>query len=634
MLRVIKDKITGWIASVIVGLLIISFAFWGVSFYTNQDVDPVIASVNGKDIKLRYFQNTLNNVRQQMRRTIQGELSKQEEEFIKEEVLQQTINSEILSQFTQDVGLYVSDKQLIAAIQNLPIFHDENGFNRDIYEQSIFNMGMRSEYFEQQLRLELLSEHLQLGFSETLFAVKSKTDDLLRLQSQMRDISYGIIRVDDFIKNIEVNDADIDSFYQKNNKKYQAPEQVKISYIEVDIEKIIKIIDINEDLIKDYYNEHKDKYDTPEQRSLTRLFVRIEDKATDEDEAIVRDTIETAKKMAETGKDFEEIIKHFTEKGKGKLEFTENTFVSKGVLDESIDTFLFAADKNEISDILEVKNELNIIKVKEIKGGANSYESVVKQVENDYRREQAELQFFELSEQLATLSYENEDSLEPASEAIGLPVENTNFFSRNEHKEGLLANNKVIKTSFDPNMISSGINSDLVELDNNHIVVLRVIAHKAPKIKPLNEVREKLIVDIKEQLANSKVRAIGESIVKRLQGGEQLADIEAELNINWEHLTKVKRSDINIPRAVLRNAFKLKKPSDKNISISGQTMGSGDYAVVIVNVVHYPSLSETTLKEQEETNIALKRIQLKAEWSSLLKAARADSKIKVYRDRL
>jgi len=187
MLAIIRDRATGWVAGIIVGALIISFAFWGVSFYFGQGGDVNVASVNGTDIKLQTFQRSFYNLRKQMQSIFGDALSLEEEELIKEQTLQKLVNTELVNQIIEDSGLRITNTKVVETIKNLELFKDEEGFDRTKYERSIFSLGMEPAFFEAQLRMDLLSEQLQAGISESLFVLESELHDILRLKLQTRD---------------------------------------------------------------------------------------------------------------------------------------------------------------------------------------------------------------------------------------------------------------------------------------------------------------------------------------------------------------------------------------------------------------------------------------------------------------
>ncbi len=208
MLGIIRDKASGWIAGIIVGALVLSFAFWGVSSYFGQGGDVYVATVNGTDINLKSFQQSFYTLRKQMQSMLQDDaLTLEEEAFVKEETLKRMIETEVVNQLIRDNGLRITNSKVVETIKELDYFKDDEGFDRDKYERSIISMGMEPVYFEAQLRMDLLSEQLQAGLSESLFVLESELNDVVRLKSQTRDLTYSILNLSSFTDDGAVDDS-------------------------------------------------------------------------------------------------------------------------------------------------------------------------------------------------------------------------------------------------------------------------------------------------------------------------------------------------------------------------------------------------------------------------------------------
>ena len=205
----IRDKATGWIAGVIVGLLVISFAFWGVSFYSGQAGEINVAKVNDADIPYQSFQRSFAQLRKQMQSVLGDSLSLEEESLIKNQTVEKLIESELINQLVIDTKLNITSDMLVESIKNIEFFRGEEGFDRAKYERSINSIGMPPTIFEAQLRMDLLSEQLQAGFSETTFVLKPELDNILRLESQSRDITFTILGLPSFIEDGEISESDI-----------------------------------------------------------------------------------------------------------------------------------------------------------------------------------------------------------------------------------------------------------------------------------------------------------------------------------------------------------------------------------------------------------------------------------------
>ena len=631
MLAIIRDKATGWIAAVIIGLLVISFAFWGVSFYSGQAGELNVAKVNDVDISFQSFQRSFSQLRKQMQSVLGDSLSLEEDTLIKNQTIEKLIESELINQLVIDSGLNITNEKLVESIKNIEFFRNEEGFDRIKYERSINSIGMASSIFEAQLRMDLLSEQLQAGFIETTFILEPELENILRLESQSRDITYTILSLPSFIEDGEISDSDIDTFYQANPNLFTQPEQVKVAYLELNIKELAKDIETNEEVLRNFYNDNKGDYDVVEQRSVRKLFVKTGEKATNEIKTKAEAVITSALELVNEGKDFEEIVK---QSAKETLEFSEHIFMSKGIMGKEIDEFLFNSEEGAVSKVIETKEGFNIVKVIEIKGGSeNKYENSAQKVKEDYKNKQAELQFFELSDQLTTLSYENSDNLEIAADAIGKEIINTDYFARDNDLEGLLSDSLVISKSFDPELIRSRNNSDAIELSDNHIVVLRVLEHKAPATKPLEDVRDEVIASIRLKLAREKINETGDRIVAELKSGVNPESVISHSGIEWTTTEKVKRDDMFINRAILRSIFEAGKPNSDEPIITSQRLGSGDYAIIVI-LNAYDETLEVDEELKKITDLKLRRMLSTNEWQDLLRDARNNTNIRIFNENI
>ena len=631
MLAIIRDKATGWIAGVIVGLLVISFAFWGVSFYSGQAGELNVAKVNDVDISFQSFQRSFSQLRKQMQSVLGDSLSLEEDTLIKNQTIEKLIESELINQLVIDSGLNITNEKLVESIKNIEFFRNEEGFDRIKYERSINTIGMAPSIFEAQLRMDLLSEQLQAGFFETTFVLEPELENILRLESQSRDITYTILSLPSFIEDGEISDSDIDTFYQANPSLFTQPEQVKVAYLELNIKELAKDIETNEEVLRNFYNDNKGDYDVVEQRSVRKLFVKTGEKATNENKTKAEAVITSALELVNEGKDFEEIVKQSAGE---TLEFSEHIFMSKGIMGKEIDEFLFNSEEGAVSKVIETKEGFNIVKVVEIRGGSeNKYENSAQKVKEDYKNKQAELQFFELSDQLTTLSYENSDNLEIAADAIGKEIINTDYFARDNDLEGLLSDPLIISKSFDPELIRSGNNSDAIELSDNHIVVLRVIENKEAATKPLEDVHDEVIASIRLKLAREKINETGDRIVAELKSGVNPESVISHSGIEWTTTEKVKRDDMFINRAILRSIFEAGKPNSDEPIITSQRLGSGDYAIIVI-LNAYDETLEVDEELKKTTDLKLRRILSTNEWQDLLRDARKNTNIRIFNENI
>lgn len=625
MLQKIRNILTGWLAAAVVVILIIPFAFWGINYYFGQGTEPVIAKVNDREIKLTQFQRAFSNYRLQIRALLKDNPGAIDDEFIKQQTIEKLIESEIMNQATREANLQISDKHVVGVIKGIEVFQTEDGFNRSFYELGVQRLGMPPAVYEAQLRKDMASEQLQGAVMESSFVLKSEAENVLRLEKQQRNFAYAILSVEDIKDTIEVSEEEIENYYRENRQNYMEPEQVRIAYLDLSLENLANEVDINDEMLLEYYSDNKAKYDVPDQRKFNQILIKVGEQATEGEIEEARNRINELKTLVDSGKTFKEIAEQQSEDTGSQLQVNEFGFTQKGVMTAEVDDAIFSMQNGDVSDIIRSKEGFHIVEVTDARGeGTNTFEFSKQQVEKDVRYMHAEQRFFDLSDQLATLTYEHPDTLEIAAEAIDIGVQESDLFSRQGATEGLLANSKIVSTSFMPEILA-GQNSEVLELAHDHLVVLRVIEHVPSTIKSLETIRDQIISDVRFLQAGKVQRETGEKILSMLNSGTTLDEIGTEFSVEWNHVEHITRTDVSVKRAVVREAFDLNRPEDDKPVYGGVALGTGDYAVIALTAVTEPDTIFE--KDIEETRQQLIRNYAGSDWNDYYGALRARSDI-------
>jgi peptidyl-prolyl cis-trans isomerase D len=617
LMQKIRNWATGWIAGAIMGLIIITFAVWGINF-ADGGSEPVVASVNGEDIKLRQFQQAYSNFREQMQKYTGKSLAPAEEEILKKQTLDKLIQDEVINQAAVDSGLQISNATIRKTVRDIDVFRGENGFDRAIYERSVMQLGMTSTAFEHQLRLELMANQLQGAVTNSAFVSEKEAVWLTRISKQTRDLSYVILPADDVKDSIEISDDAIEEYYSKTSQGLTEPDQVKVAYLELSVEKLAEGIQVVEEDVRIYYDNNKDKYDVKEQRKVNVIDIKLSPEADDAEVEVARNKAEKLRELIVSGISFTEIAEKHDDGSKPEILVSEHGFLARGVMPEEVDEIVFNLDQDELSVVERTDRGLHIFRVEDIKGGTrNTFENSREVIEKDYKRSEAEYKYFDLADKLVTLAYEHSDSLEVASEEIGIEIQESDFFSRDSANE-LFADAKILAASFNQEAIKSGQNSDAIELDNNHLVVLQVLEYLPAEKKSLDAVKEQITQILKSEQASKIQQENGQEILQQLKQGSDLSQVAETLGFEWKQADAVNRDDVSVNRKVLRTAFKLGKPAENSFTFAGTEIGREDYAVVAVSKIGYPhSLLDEDI---DKTKAMLLQSKANDEWSSVVDA--------------
>lgn len=635
MLLKIHDVVSGWIAGFIVGVIIIVFAFFGVNYYFDQGGSQTVAQVNDRKITVPEFQQAYQNYRQQLQNALGDQLDSLNNEILRQETLNRLIDNEVLLQMARDAGLRVSDDAVIAAIRSLQPFQNDNGeFNQLRYQQALQRAGVSSSTFEQQQRREMLLTQLQSAIMDTAFVTDADVIRLARIEAQKRDIVYTQIQAQPLYDNIEISDADIKSYYEKNIDDYKSQEKVKIAYLDLTIDSLMDDVSVNEEDLRAYYESNKSSYSVEETRKVMQMYIKL---SKDPEQAKIdqaRERMEFIKEKLDAGMSMDEVATQFEERLGPDFEQISLGYTPKGVMAPELDEAVFSMEEGEISDIIRSQVGFHIVRLDGIKGGKTpDFESVRDEVEKDYRQQQAESLFFEHADRLTTLTYENAHTLEVAADELDMEIQTSDWFTEGGG-EGISSNPEIAQTSFSDEVLQQDLNSQPIELGDNRIVVLRKADHKPAEPLPLEQVREEIIDDLKYERASQQTRDKGQAILQALRAGKSREEVATEYNIEWQQAEGVTRDDMNVNRSVLRTAFSIAKPEAGSVNYQSEQLGSGDYIVVGVSDIETPPAGEISEQQKQELRQQLNQAMAQNSWRNLIENARAQTEISINRQNL
>ena len=110
MLQTLREKTTGWVAVLILIVLAVPFAFFGVENYFQQQVPTYVAKVDTVEISQDQFRQRFEEYRNRMRQMLGERYDAREFDtpIVKRQVLESLIDEEVLRQAAEKHGLVVS----------------------------------------------------------------------------------------------------------------------------------------------------------------------------------------------------------------------------------------------------------------------------------------------------------------------------------------------------------------------------------------------------------------------------------------------------------------------------------------------------------------------------------------------
>jgi len=635
MLLKIRELVSGWVASLIFIMLIIPFAFWGINYYFGSGSKVEAMEINGTGISLQEFQQAYQLTRQRWQALSGKSAPAEQEPILKQNTIDSLVERELLRQTNKKLGLMIGNDQLTSTIKKIPEFQGANGFDNIIYEQRVSQMGYNTANFEGEMRADLAARQLQNAVAKGSFITAEDLQYMVSLLKQERDFSYAVLSSDAVKEKTAISDADIQAHYDAEPKEYQEPEKVRIAYVELSRQKMADAVAVDEAALKDYYDSNKGMYEVADQRKFKQLFIATGKDAKPELVAAAKAEIQALHASITAGLSFEDAVTASKSDTAPKAEIADQDFMTKGIMEPEVDKVLFALNEGQVSEPIETESGLHILKLEAIKGGAKTtYENVRSQVEQDYRLSKVESDYDKAVDQLTNLAFEHPDTLQNIEDTLHLKVYESSFFDRQWQPEELLRNPKIVNASFSDDIMLDGINSEPIEIEDNHLVVLRVLEHKAASKKPLAEVRDRIITRLKFERARDATKSRGEQVVKELRDKTASETVANDNGFVWRKATAVKRDNAEIDSTILQTAFRLGRPQTGQHIYGGTSLNSGDYAIIVIDAVRDATIEAMTADEQGSLKSQLESVDTNDTLAQFIEDLKAKADIKVYKDNL
>jgi len=636
MLQAIRDRATGWIAWVIVILICIPFALWGVNQYFEPDQGLVVAKVDDTEIGYYQYRSAYEQQRARLRELFGGNLPPEvlEDGRLRREALERLIEEEVLVQRAAGNGLRVGDGQLANALLTLPTFQREGRFSQQLYEQFLHARGLSPPGFELDLRRSMLADQVAAAIERSAIVTRRELDAALAVRNEQRRVR--LLRIDPAA--IEVpppSEQRIREWFEANRDRYAKPERVKVRYVELDRADIVAQVTVDEAELRAIYDERarQGQYLTPQQREARHILITVPADASPEQVQAARERIEALRGRIAAGEDFADVARESSEDpGSASLGGSLGYF-GRGVMDPAFEEAAFSQAEGELGEPVRSRFGWHLIEVTDVQPEqVQTFEQARDEVLRQYQESQADQIFAEQADRLATLGFEHPQSLEPGAEALGLEPRESGFFSASgEDASGIGANPRVREVAFSDEVLEGGNNSELVDLGSGRVLVLRVAEREPARPRELDEVRDEIARLLREEDAARRAAELGEQILEALRGGASMQEVAARHGLEWAEPRAITRDDTgDVPPAAADALFRLPAPDGSAPVFGGTSLAGGGYAVMALSEVgQAPALDDAEQRRRRLVQV-LQASTGREAFSAVLERLREQTEVSVY----
>jgi peptidyl-prolyl cis-trans isomerase D len=525
---------------VLLALMVVPFAIWGLDSYQTGSRGSAVATVNGLEVSQQEFEGELRRQQEQLRRMLGRNYDPAlfDTPETRSTLLNSLISQKLVAHTALKANLTVTDDMLVELIHSIPAFQVDGQFSKARYETALRTQDppMSSAQFEARLRLDLALQQLSRAVADGAFASRTVAARLSALETQKREIAEVRLPAQQYLAQVKVDEAKVKEYYEANAAEFRTPERVRAEYVLLSADALAREEQVSADDVKAYWD--------------SQYGARFAEREAARKKA---DAI-----LAEVKKDpsrFAEVAKRDSSDRASAEQGGDLGFQPRGSFVKPFDDALFRMKPGEISGVVESEFGFHIIRFLEARKNdgreerrashilvptppdARPLAEMRPQIEAELKKQRASRRFAEAAENFGNMAYEQPDSLKPVAERFKLTVRTTPWIEKSAKQElGPLDNPKLLAALFSAEAIRNKRNTDAIEVAPGALVAARVVEHQPAAQRSYDEVKAEIAEKLKRRQATELAQKDGEAKLAALRNG-------ADAGMKWSATKTVSRRE-------------------------------------------------------------------------------------------
>lgn len=580
-----RERGQGFGTKVIIGLIIIAFAFFGLGSISTF-LTPVarVASVNGEDVTASEMEVAV----ERNRRMLMGQGMTPEtidEDELRANVLQSLITRKLLSQAVDQLSLTASDTSLDQSLVQTEVFQVNGSFDPNQYRLVLASAGYDPVTYREEIRLDEALGQLSEAIQGSSFLTEAEMQRTTSLSRQTRDVTYITFKVSDLEADVVIDAMSVQDYYDDNRDQFFTEETIDIAYVQLAKSDLMAAVSVSPEALRAFYTDRVDLYTQAEQRRIAHILIAVSEEQ-DRDAALAR--VLEIQTQLKAGASFAELAKSSSEDPGSAVVGGDLGLAERDIFVAPFEAAAFElTSEGEVSPPIETQFGFHLIQLSELlPATVTAFDVVAEAVDAAYREDAVKETYVASMSELDEMAFEDPD-LEGVSDQLGLEIIQVTGQGRRS-TESVLSNARVKDAVFSPDLMIDGNNSAVIELNDGVAVVVRVTAYAESVLKPFDAVTADIEAVLKQIKASELAQSLALEAVGRLEAGDITRVVAEDVGMEWSVKTNMTRYQPDIPQALRTQAFALPKPSGMTKSVGIAALDGGDVAVVSVTNVKNP----------------------------------------------
>ncbi len=572
--------------------------------------------INGEEVGFQQFQEAYDRAYQQFSDQFGGNVPKglAESFGIKQQVINQLIQTTLLRQGANEMGIHISGQEIGDYIKEMVQFQEGGVFNMDKYKSVLAANRMAPTKFEDSMKYDRLAEVAAREVGNfSAVATAFEIEDLYGRINEKINLKYIKLSPNSFKESIVVDEEQLAKWFDSAKNNYKTDPQLKLKYLPFTFDNVARKVEIDEAKLKQYYNENLAEYTLPEKRHARHILLKADETAA---EAVHTTQLQKATEVlaqAKSGADFIELAKSVSE-GPSKGSGGDLGYFSSGQMVPAFNDAVFSMNTGDISEVVKTQFGYHIILLEDIQAATTkSFEDVSEQIKEKLQLKEAE----SLAFQVANGAYEGiigAGSLSKYTESNpDAEVKQSDFFTKSSAPDDLKGDTQFLTKAFE---LKKGELSSLIKGDTGYVIFFAEDI-KEPEIPEFASIKDRATEDYKTSKSQEMAETEAKEFLKRLKSGEDISVLAKDKGLEVEESGLLSQNsqenDTKFPSSLLQDIFLLSPatPVPESPGKDGDDFYVYSYLERII-----PTMPEDTeeVKKYEENLLQFKQRQLLSAW--------------------
>lgn len=557
MLSSIRNMLGSILVLALMGLLIASFALWGIPDVFSTTSGRTVAEVGNAEISdiefSRRYEQRLRELQAQFGEALSRDQARQ---FgVPQQTLQQMISRLAFDLHARELGLRASPPQVIEQLREIPAFEGlTGGFDRATYEQQLQNLGMTPGEFENELRRDIIRAQLFQTLTLGAPVPDALARALFRYRQEERKATVLTVGTGKAEEVAQPTEDELRQVYEVQKDRYMTPTYRDVAVASISPDALAEPAEVSQAQLEEAYNARLNEFQIPELRNLR--IVTFPRDAREQADAFVRSVSE--------GAAFDDAISEMTDftpeetmlgdLSRNDLESDYNAKVAEAV---------FAAPEGGLTEPVQSVFGWHVFKVEDITPPENR---PLSEVEGTLRQEIAREQALDA---VYDISVEAEDALadgasvEEIARNLSLAYARATVTRDGLKQNGELAERPILDT------LDSAWSTPIEEpallepTDDNGFVIFDVLGTVPPEQKPFEAVQSEIREQVLQERRMAAAGELAEKAAERIRAGEDPASVAEDMGLQITQTDWVPRnargSTRELAPSIARLVFQMEK---------------------------------------------------------------------------